>query len=118
MDIIFIKGLTLNTIVGIFEHERNTKQRLILDIEMATDIKEAASSEDISRTVDYKTVAETVEAFVHDGAFLLVETMAEGIAQLIMTSFPVSAVKLRVSKPDALSNVDAVGVYIERGIWV
>mgnify|MGYP000909091334 CR=1 FL=1 len=117
MDIIFIKGLTLNTIVGIFEHERKNKQRLILDIDMATDIRIAAESKDIHKTVNYKSVSEAVAAYVDDGAFLLVETMAEGVAQLIMSEFSVSAVKIRICKPDALPNVDGVGVYIERGFW-
>lgn len=117
MDIIFIKGLTLNTIVGIFEHERKNKQRLILDIDMATDIRIAAESKDIHKTVNYKSVSEAVATYVDDGAFLLVETMAEGVAQLIMSEFSVSAVKIRICKPDALPNVDGVGVYIERGSW-
>lgn len=117
MDIIFIKGLTLNTIVGIYDHERKNKQRLILDIDMASDIRLAAESKDIDKTINYKSVSEAVAAYVDDGAFLLVETMAEGVAQLIMSKFSVSAVKIRICKPDALLNVDGVGVYIERGSW-
>lgn len=117
MDVIFIKGLTLNTIVGIYDHERKNKQRLVLDIDMAADIRMAAESKDIDKTVNYKSVSEAVAAYVDDGAFLLVETMAEGVAQFIMSEFSVPAVNVRICKPDALPNADGVGVYIERGSW-
>ena len=56
MDIIFLGGLEIQTIIGIYDWERETKQTVVLDIEMAFNIQKAAETDDIQHTLDYKTV--------------------------------------------------------------
>lgn len=117
MDIVFINGLTFSAIIGIYDYERESEQRVRLDIEMAVDIEPAAQSEDISLAVDYKQVADEVTYMVQSRAFKLVETMAHSICDLVLSRFAVRGVRVRASKPDALANAVGVGVQVERGSW-
>lgn len=116
MDVVFIRGLEIQAIIGIYEWEREHRQRIIIDIEMASDIKNKVDQDDIDQALNYKTVTERVTELVSSSSFQLVETLAESIAQLIQTEFGVQWLKLSVGKPEALDNVDCVGVVIERQI--
>jgi len=115
MDIVYIRELAVETVIGIFDWEREIRQRVTLDLEMAVDITKAASTEDIDSTVSYKTVADRLIEFIEGSEFLLVETMAEEIAQIVMSEFNVPWVKLRLGKPGAVPEARDVGVIIERG---
>ena len=115
MDKIFITDLRVETIIGIYDWERTTRQTVALDIEMSADIARAAASENIEDTLNYKTLSKTIEAFIVDSEFQLIETMAERVCEIIRRDFGVHWVKLTVHKPGALSNSTDVGVIIERG---
>jgi 7,8-dihydroneopterin aldolase/epimerase/oxygenase len=115
MDIIFLGGLEIQTIIGIYDWERTTKQTVVLDIEMAFDIKKAAETDDISYTLDYKTVSKRVIAFVESSQFFLVEKLTEEIAQLILNEFKISRVKITLNKKGAIRGANDVGIIIERG---
>ena len=114
MDIVYIRELEIETIIGIYDWERKRKQVVSLDLEMAWDIKPAAATEDIAKTLDYKAVAKNLIEFIGAAEFLLVETMAEEVAARVIRDFGVSAVKLRVGKPGAVTGSKDVGVIIER----
>ncbi|NOQ81186.1 MAG: dihydroneopterin aldolase [Methylophaga sp.] len=115
MDIIFLGGLQIETIIGIYDWERETKQTVILDIEMAHDIKKAAATDDIEDTLDYKAVSQQVISFVEQSEFFLVEKLAEEINRLIREEFNVPWVKLTLNKKGAISGASDVGIIIERG---
>ncbi|HEY3858793.1 MAG TPA: dihydroneopterin aldolase [Gammaproteobacteria bacterium] len=115
MDIVFIRELKIDTLVGIYEWERRLRQHVILDIEMGTDIAKAAKSDKIEDTLDYKAVSKRVLQFVHDAEYGLVETLAEKVAEIIMQEFLVPWVKITLSKPGAVSSTKSVGIVIERG---
>jgi dihydroneopterin aldolase len=115
MDIVFIRELKVDTLVGIYDWERRLRQHVILDIEMGADIARAAKSDKIEDTLDYKAVAKRVIQFVHDAEFGLVETLAEKVAEIIMQEFQVPWVKITLNKPGAVSGSKSVGVAIERG---
>lgn len=115
MDRIFIRNLTVETIIGIYDHERVTPQRVMLELEMSADIAQAASSDDIESTLNYKTLSETLIDFLESSRFLLIETMAERVTEIIRQDFGVQWVKLTLHKPDALPGDIDVGVIIERG---
>lgn len=116
MDRIFINNLTVETIIGIYDHERVTPQRVTLHLEMSADISRAANSENIESTLCYKTVSETLTTFLQQSRFQLVETMAERVTEIVRKDFGVSWVKLTLHKPDALPGETDVGVIIERGV--
>jgi len=114
MDKVFIEGLDVETVIGIYDWEREIKQRVSIDLEMAWDNKPAAESEDIQFALNYKSVADRLTGFIGDEAFLLVETMAEAIAQILLIEFKVSWLKLTLRKPGAIPTALSVGVQIER----
>ena len=115
MDIIFLRNLKIDTVIGIYDWERRIKQTVILDLEMATDIKKAAKSDDIADTLDYKAIAKRVISFVEESEYKLVETLAERIAEIIVNEFKVPWVKLSLNKIGAIRGARDVGVSIERG---
>ena len=115
MDRVFIEGLELNAVIGVYPWEREVRQVLMLDLELATDIRPAAVGDDLSRTLDYKAIADRIDEYVCGSEFQLLETLAERLAALIMKQFGVPWLRLRLSKPGAIPSARAVGVEIERG---
>ncbi|MBS1213332.1 MAG: dihydroneopterin aldolase [Proteobacteria bacterium] len=115
MDIIFLRGLQIETIIGIYDWERKIKQTVVLDLEMASDIRKAAASDAIEDTLDYKAVSKSVIGFVEESSFFLVETLAERIADIVLTEFRIPWVRLTVNKKGAISGASDVGIIIERG---
>ena len=115
MDIVYIRDLRIETIIGIFDWEREVKQVVSLDLEMAHDIQKAAETDDIQHTLDYKSVAKRLISFIKSSEFLLVARMADEIARIVLEEFSVPWLRLRVSKPGALRGSKDVGVIIERG---
>ena len=115
MDIVYIRDLQINTIIGIFDWEREVRQTVSLDLEMAADISQAAATDNIEYALNYKSVAKRVISFVEASEFLLVETMAEQVTELVRKEFNVPWLRLRLSKPGALRGARDVGLIIERG---
>ena len=116
MDTIFLRNLQIETVIGIFDWERKTKQAVFFDIEMATDVKKAAASDHIDDALDYKSISKSIIAFVKKSEFQLIETLAEKVADLIMTDFDVPWLRLSLNKKGAIRQADDVGVTIERGV--
>jgi dihydroneopterin aldolase len=114
MDKIFLTGLTVECIVGIWDWERQVKQTVVLDIEMAADIRKAAASDHIDDTIDYKKVSKRLLSFVGESQFQLVETLTERIAEIIVKEFHVPWVKVKLNKQGALRGSKDVGIVIER----
>lgn len=114
MDKIFLSALTVDCIVGIWEWERRVRQTVIIDLEMAADIRRAAASDHIDDTIDYKKVAKRLLAFVGESQFRLVETLAENIARVVVVEFGVAWVKVRLNKQGAIRGARDVGIEIER----
>ena len=115
MDIVFITELKVDTVIGIFDWERAHRQTVVLNVELGTDIRAAAEHDDISKTLNYKAVTEALFTFVNASEFLLVETLAERCAALIMSEFDVPWLRLSITKPGAMRQAKDVGVVIERG---
>ncbi len=115
MDIVFISDLDIETVIGIFDWEREIKQTVRLNIEMNADVRRAAMTDHIDDTLDYKSVAKRLIGFVEKSEFGLVETLAERCAEIILNEFPVDWIKLRLDKPGAVRGSRSVGILIERG---
>ncbi|NOZ38095.1 MAG: dihydroneopterin aldolase [Gammaproteobacteria bacterium] len=116
MDIIYLNDLRIETIIGIYDWEREVKQVVSLDLEMATDIAKAAVSDKIEDTLNYKAVAKRLISFVGESEFQLVETLAERITDIVLHEFKVPWLRLRLNKQGAIRGAGGVGVIIERGI--
>jgi dihydroneopterin aldolase len=115
MDKVFIEQLEVITTIGVYDWEQQIKQKLVLDIEMAHDNRPAGKSDDVVDALDYAKVSEAVLNHIEQGRFLLVERVAEEVAELIMTTFNVPWIRIRLAKPGAVAQAKAVGVVIERG---
>jgi len=115
MDRIFIEDLNVQTVIGVYDWEREIKQSVSLDLEMEFDIKQAAQTDSIEDTLDYKAVSKRLILFIEDSDFQLVEALAEGCAAIILAEFPVNWLRLKLGKPGAVRGSSTVGVIIERG---
>jgi dihydroneopterin aldolase len=116
MDIIFLRDLRIDTVVGIWDWERRIRQTVSIDLEMAADIARAAATDSIDDTLNYKKVAKRLVAYIEASEFQLVETMAERIAEIVLGEFEVPWVRVTVNKPGAIRGSRDVGVRIERGV--
>lgn len=115
MDTIFINDLRVDAVIGVYDWERRIRQTLSIDLELATDIRAAAASDQLDHTLNYKAVAKRVCALVEESRYQLVETLAETIAQTLLKEFPVPWLRVRVNKSGAVRRARDVGVQIERG---
>lgn len=114
MDIVFIKQLAVDTVIGVYAWEKTIQQRLFFDLELCTDIRAAANADDIRQTLDYAVVCERVTALVQSGPVELIETLAERIAAMLLTDFSTTQVMVQVDKPGAVAAATTVGVRIVR----
>jgi dihydroneopterin aldolase len=113
-DRIFIRDLRAETIIGIFDWERKVRQTISFDLEFPADIRRAAKTDRIEDTLNYKSVAKRVLAFVEASEFQLVETLAENVAQLILKEYALEWVRVALNKVGAVRGSRDVGVEIER----
>lgn len=114
MDIVFVKQLAIDTVIGVYEWEKTIQQRLLFDLELATDIRAAANSDDIRQTLDYAVICERVTALVQAGPVELIETLAERVAAMLLDEFATTKVWVQVDKPGAVKAAATVGVRIRR----
>jgi dihydroneopterin aldolase len=115
VDIIFVRDLKIDTVIGVYDWERDIRQVLAFDLEMASDIRAAAASDNVADALDYSAVAARLTEFVRTSEFKLLEALAEQCAQIVLKEFNVPWLRLRVMKPGAVSAARDVGVLIERG---
>ena len=115
MDIVYISDLRIETIIGIYAWEREIRQVISIDLEMAADNRKAAATESIEDALNYKAVAKRLIQFVEESEFQLVETLAERIAEIVLDEFDVDWLRLKLGKPGAVTGSKEVGVIIERG---
>ena len=113
-DRVLIEGLTVLTTIGVYEWEKTIKQKLILDLEMSWDNKPAGESDDVTLCLDYFLVSQSITNFIQSTQFELIECVAERVAQLVIQTFSVQWLKVKVSKPSAIANASNVAVVIER----
>ena len=115
MDIVFIRELSIDTTIGIYDWERQVRQTVVLDLEMGADIARAAETDVIEDALNYKAVAKRLIQFVGDSRYQLVETLAEECARVVREEFNVPWIRLTLNKKGAVRGADGVGIVIERG---
>lgn len=116
MDLVFIRGFRVSTIIGVYDWERQVKQNLIFNVDMANDVRKAAAEDDIEHALDYSAVTKRIEQFVTEGKFNLLETVAERLAEALMAEFRIPWLRLEVEKPFPLAGGHSAGVAVERGV--
>ena len=114
-DRVFIADLRVDTVIGVYDWEREIRQRVVIDLEMNCDCTRAAETDSVSDTLDYKAIGKRVIAFVEASEFHLVETLAHRLAETLVAEFGIGWLRLKVDKEGALRGARGVGVIIERG---
>lgn len=115
MDCIFIEGLTVFAQIGIYDWEQEIKQKVIFDLEMAWDSRKAAETDDVSFCLNYASVSQSIINYVESQSFLLIERLANEVAEMLQKEFGIKWVKLTLHKPNAVAQAKSVGIIIERG---
>ena len=113
-DRVIIEGLSVMTTVGAYDWEQRIKQQVLLDITMDWHNKPAGISDNINHCLNYAEVSQTIISYLNDKKFVLIERIVEEVATLIINRFYVQKIKVKVSKPQALSTAKNVAVVIER----
>lgn len=114
MDKVLIRQLRIDTVIGVYEWEKNIQQSLFLDLDMAWDNRPAAATDDYQYALCYETVSNRLTQLVTEKPIELIETVAERVAECLLSEFKVSWVKVVVMKPGAVAAASSVGVEIER----
>jgi len=114
MDKIFIRNLATETTIGIYDWERDVRQKVLIDLELAVDASASALTDSISHTFDYAEISQQLLIHIEASNCFLIETLAEELAGIIIDQFKADWVKLSLTKPGALDTASEVGVVIER----
>jgi dihydroneopterin aldolase len=109
-------GILLHGHHGVLGHERRDGQRFLVDVELDLEHETAALADDIEDAVDYRRVVERVRAVSDARAYMLLEAFAAALADALLASFAVDAVRVRVRKPDVVLDppVEFAAVRVER----
>jgi dihydroneopterin aldolase len=114
LDIIFIRGLTAATTIGVYNHERDIIQNLIIDLELGCDTRKAGASDRFEDALDYDAISRRTLDFVEQTTYYLIESVAEQLSQILFDEFPIVQLKIKIIKPGAIDIADTVGIMIER----
>lgn len=114
MDIIFIRDIRLETLIGAYEHERRQPRTLQVNIEIGRRELRACKTDELSDTIDYAAVVAFVRETFSSHTFHLLEPLAESIGDRILKQFDAHWVRIDLSKTGVLPNAREVGVRIER----
>lgn len=111
-DRIELVGLRAHGFHGVLEHERRDGQDFVIDVGLDVDVAAAAASDDLSETVDYGVLAESIAAVVTGEPVDLIETLAQRIADVCLRDSRVRAVDVAVHKPSAPVTVPVEDVVV------
>jgi dihydroneopterin aldolase len=98
MDGIIIRELEVFYCVGVTEAERAAPQRLLLNLEITTDLAPAAASDDLGHTTDYYVLTRQLLAFGNGRSWRLIEKLASDIAEWVLKDARVIGVEVEVRK--------------------
>ena len=115
MDRIFIRDLALRCIIGIYPEERREKQDVVINVEMHCDLRAAGKSDDLTDTVNYKSIKKAILMLVENSRFQLIESLAENVADIALADAKVEKVVVTIDKPGALRFAKSSAVEITRG---
>ena len=115
MDRVFIEELTVFAQIGVYDWEQQIKQKLVFDLEIARDCKQAAETDDVAYCLNYAEVSQVIIDYVESKPFLLIERVAYEVADLLESRYQLQGLKMKLSKPKAVAQARNVGVLIVRG---
>ena len=111
---VFIRDFMIECLIGVHDHEKQSKQRLRVNLDLAVIEGAHPIIDDIANVVNYETMANGIQEIANQGHVNLVETFAQKIADMCLEDHRVHSARVRVEKLDILENAASVGVEIER----
>jgi dihydroneopterin aldolase len=114
MDIVFIEGLTIPTIIGIDPDELDYPQPVRANLAIGVKVNRACETDSISDTINYASVRDALHRLFASHGLQLLEALAEAVAQLIVSEHGAQWVRVSLAKPAKFDDVESVGVVIER----
>ncbi len=114
MDLVSIRDLTVPAVIGVHDWEREISQTLVVSVDLAAGVRQAAATDDLADALDYSAVAQTIASVLQAGRFRLIETAAERVAERLLADRRVPWLRLELRKPIAAGGYTAA-VTIERG---
>ncbi len=114
LDLVFIEGLTGETVIGIDHGELHDPQPLVIDVVAGVPHARACDTDRIVDTIHYGLVRERLLRLMREHRLQLLESFAEAIATILLEEFGARWVRVKVVKPRKFADVQAVGVQIER----
>ena len=108
--IIHIKNLRLKAVFGVNEWERESKQDVVINVELEFDGTDAVKTDSVEHTVDYHTLTEKIVTAVEQSEFYLLESLANHVLHIVMQDQRVKKARVEVDKPQALELADSVSV--------
>ena len=115
MDIIFLRELKIETLIGVYEWEKRVPQTLQIDLEIALPSSRACQTDDIDDALNYADIVRDIQTALAKRHYNLLEALAEAIAQILLEDFKAPWVKVSVAKLNAIRGSKMVGISIERG---
>ena len=114
MDKIYVRDLQLRCIIGIYPEERKNKQDVVVNMTLEGAFSDAADTDNIENTANYKTITKKTIALVEESEFFLIETLAEKICEICLEDPRVQRTTVTLDKPGALRFARSVAVEITR----
>lgn len=111
---IFLEGLEIECVIGIYPHERTKEQLLLVDCQIDRDLAAAVKSDDVKDTVDYVHLAQALTKLAKDRKYKLIETFAEEGAALLIRDFGALRAEIKIMKPGAVEGANWPAVRVER----
>ena len=113
MDIIFLNGMAVESLVGVYEWERQHSQTLYLDLQVGI-VENSQRNDDLNLTLSYADIATCVRKELALQTFQLLESVGEHVAEVLLQQAGVLQVTVKVTKPGILAGVREVGIQITR----
>lgn len=110
--IVFIEGLTINTVIGVYSWERAIHQSLVIDVKLYGEMSKSFLSDDVNDAINYKSVCEDIERICHDTRAKLLESLADKIMAYLFCHYPCTKIELTIKKPNAIKQATSVGVML------
>ena len=114
MDIIFLRELKIETLIGVYEWEKRVPQTLQIDLEIALPSSTACQTDNIDDALNYADIVRHLQTVLSSRHFNLLEALAEHISQIILHVFNAPWVKVSVAKFQAIRGSKIVVIAIER----
>ncbi len=111
---VFIRGLQIDALIGVHQHEKHARQPVIIDVEIELNSPRRFDSEKIGDTINYESIVAHAQEIADSGHVFLVETFAERLAEACLSEQHAAAVKVRIEKPRAFPTAAAAGIEIMR----